>query len=151
MVVGFLAGKTEAFPGGLAEFFLNFFVLSNSYNGAWWFLQTYIILVLLSPFLVKLVRKYNSIMLLFLTGVIYLVSYIQRIKHVFDFGDNTVLNMFVNSMVLLGTSLLPFIIGSIFAKDKIYSKLYNKFYSISYKNYTLFNWYSDISHHTFSI
>lgn len=138
MVVGFLAGKPEAFPRGLGDFLLNFFVLSNSYNGAWWFLQTYIILVFLSPFLVKLVRKYNSIMLLLLFGLIYLVSYIQRIKHVFDFSDDTILNMIVNSIVLLGTSLLPFIIGSIFAKDKIYTKLYNKFYSISYKNLLCF-------------
>ena len=45
-------------------------------------------------------------MVLLLFGVIYLVSYIQRIKHVFDFGDHTVLNMFVNAMVLVGTSLL---------------------------------------------
>ncbi|MGX2961376.1 acyltransferase family protein [Peribacillus sp. JNUCC 23] len=134
VTVGFLVGKTEAFPGGLGEFFLNFFVLSNSYNGAWWFLQTYIILVLLAPLLVKLVRKYNSIMLLFLSGVIYLVSYVQRIKHVFDFGDNTALNMFINACVLVGTSLLPFIVGSIFAKEKIYSKLYNKFHSLFYKN-----------------
>lgn len=132
--IGFLAGKTEAFQGGLGEFFLNFFVLSNSYNGAWWFLQTYIILVIFSPFFVKMVRKYNSIILLFLSGVIYLVCYIQRIKQVFDFGDNTAINIFLNSIVLVGTSLLPFIVGSIFAKEKVYSKLYNKFYSFSYKN-----------------
>ncbi|MFC3884785.1 acyltransferase family protein [Bacillus songklensis] len=136
--IGFLAGKAESFPGSLAEFLLNFFVLSNSYNGAWWFLQTYIILVLLAPLLVKFVRKYNSIMLLFLSGIIYLVSYVQRIKHVFDFGDHTILNMFVNTMVLVGTSLLPFMIGTIFAKEKVYSKLYNKFYSYSYKNILCF-------------
>ena len=129
-----MQAKSELFPGGFSEFLLNFFVLSNSYNGAWWFLQTYIILVLLSPWLVKLVRKYNSMMLLFFSGVIYLVSYIQRIKHIVDLGDNTVLNMFINAVVLVGTSLLPFIVGSIFAKEKIYSKLYNKFHGFSYKN-----------------
>lgn len=138
MLVGFLAGKTDAFPDGWDDFLLNFFVLYNSYNGAWWFLQTYIILVLLSPLLVKLVRKYNSIMVLFLFGVIYLVSYIQRIKQVFDFSDYPILNMFINAMVLLGTSLLPFIIGSVFAKEKIYSKIYNKYFSISYKNIICF-------------
>ncbi|WP_230322502.1 MULTISPECIES: acyltransferase family protein [Bacillus] len=134
VAIGFLVDKADSFPGGIAEFFLNFFVLSNSYNGAWWFLQTYIILVFLAPFLTRLVRKYNSLSLLIPFGAIYLVSYIQRIKHILDFGDHTVLNMVVNTMVLVGTSLLPFIVGSIFAKEKIYSKLYNKFYSLSYKN-----------------
>ncbi|PHA03090.1 acyltransferase [Bacillus pseudomycoides] len=134
VAIGFFAGKAESFQGGIAEFFLNFFVLSNSYNGAWWFLQTYIILVFLAPFLTKLVRKHNSLSLLIIFGVIYLASYIQRIKHVFDFGDYIVLNAFVNAMVLVGTSLLPFIVGSIFAKEKIYSKLYNKFHGVSYKN-----------------
>lgn len=132
--VGFLGGKDEVFPGDFGEFLLNFFVLSNSYNGAWWFLQTYIILVLLSPLLFNLVTKYNSVIVLFLTGFIYLVSYIQRIKHIVDLGDNTALNMFINAVVLVGTSLLPFIVGSLFAKEKIYSKLYNKFHGFSYKN-----------------
>ncbi|WP_440603790.1 acyltransferase family protein [Bacillus sp. GB_SG_008] len=131
---GFFAGKAESFQGGIAEFFLNFFVLSNSYNGAWWFLQTYIILVFFAPFFTKLVRKYNSLGLLIILGAIYLISYIQRIKHVFDFGDYIVLNAFVNAMVLVGTSLLPFIVGSIFAKEKMYSKLYNMCYNLSYKN-----------------
>ena len=134
IAIGFLRGKIEVFPGGFGEFLLNFFVLSNSYNGAWWFLQTYIILVLLSPLLVNIVRKYNSMILLFVLGVIYLVSYIQRIKHIFDFGDFPALNISVNAVVLVGTSLLPFIVGSIFAKEKIYSKLYNKFFSLSFKN-----------------
>ncbi|WP_020062968.1 acyltransferase family protein [Bacillus sp. 123MFChir2] len=134
IVVGFLAGKGEFIPGNLVTFFLNFFVLSSSYNGAWWFLQTYIILVFLAPFLTKLVRNYNSLSLLIIFLALYLTSYIQRIKHVFDFGDYIVLNSFVNAMVLLGTSLLPFIVGSIFAKEKMYLKLYSLCHNLSYKN-----------------
>ncbi|WP_121610089.1 acyltransferase family protein [Mesobacillus foraminis] len=134
LAVGFLAGKLEAFPGGYGEFLLNFFLLSNSYNGAWWFLQTYIILVLLSSFLVKIVRKYNSTYLLLISSVIYLVSYVQRIKQVIDFGDSTVLNILVNAVVLVGTSLLPFIVGCFFAKEKLYSKLYSKFRNTSFTN-----------------
>lgn len=134
VVVGFFVGKTESFSGGVSEFLLNFFLLSNSYNGAWWFLQTYIILVLLAPLLIKLTKQYSSISLLLMSGIIYLVSYVQRIKHVFDLGDNLALNMFVNAIVLVGTSLFPFIVGSIFVKEKIYSKLYNKFYNVAFKN-----------------
>lgn len=134
VIVGYLAGKTDLFPGSIGNFLLNFFVLSNSYNSAWWFLQTYIILVLLAPLLIKIIKKYNSNVLLLISGIIYFLSYIQRVKHFFDFDPNTFLNTVVNSFVLLGTSQLPFIIGSIFAKEKIYSKLYNKFHHIPYKN-----------------
>ncbi len=45
MVLAFLMGKPEVFRGGSKQFFLNIFLLSHSYNGAWWYLQTYSILV----------------------------------------------------------------------------------------------------------
>ncbi|WHY85186.1 acyltransferase [Neobacillus novalis] len=134
VAIGFLAGKAEILPGSPSKFFLNFFVLSNSYNGAWWFLQTYIILVFLAPPLFQVIKKYNSILLVLISGFIYVVTYIQRIKHVLDLGDNSALNMIVNASVLVGTSQLPFIIGAIFAKDKLYSKIYNKANSFSMKN-----------------
>lgn len=132
--IGALAGKSNILPGSPIKFFLNLFVLSNSYNGAWWFVQTYILLVLLTPYLFMVVKKYNSIILLFISGFIYLVTYIQRIKHVIDFGDHTVLITFVNAIVLVGTSQLPFIVGAIFAKEKIYSKISNMFNKFPRKN-----------------
>jgi hypothetical protein len=134
VIVGVLAGKSYILPGSPINFILNFFVLSNSYNGAWWFVQTYIILVLLAPSLFKFVKKYNSTVLLFISGFIYLVAYVQRIKHVVDFGDHAFLSTLVNAIVLVGTSQLPFIIGAIFAKEKTYSKLSNRFNQFSHKN-----------------
>jgi surface polysaccharide O-acyltransferase-like enzyme len=133
ITVGFFAGKAE-FPGSLLKFILNFFLLSNSYNGAWWFLQTYIILVLLTPLFNRLIKKYNSMVLLCISGVIYLLTYIQRIKQVIDLGDHAVLILLVDAIVLVGTSQLPFVVGAIFAKEKIYSKLYHRFYKVPFKN-----------------
>jgi hypothetical protein len=134
VAIGFLAGKSEILPGSPTKFLLNFFALSNSYNGAWWFLQTYIILVFLAPPLFKIIKKYNSIFLVMVSGFVYLLTYIQRIKHVLDLGDNSALNMAANAFVLVGTSQLPFIVGAIFAKDKLYSKIYNKINNIPMKN-----------------
>lgn len=130
VLIGFIAGVPE-YPGHASTFFMNFFVLSNSYNGAWWFLQTYIILVCLTPVLFKWVQRYSSISVLLISGVIYFVTYVQRIKHIYDFGD---FNSVVNSIVLVGTSFLPFIVGAIFAKEKIYSRIHNRFVHIPYKN-----------------
>lgn len=135
--IGVLAGKSEILLGSLVDFLHNFFVLSNSYNGAWWFLQTYIILVFLAPALIKVMKKNNSILLVLVSGFIYLIAYIQRIKHVLDLGDNTALNMFVNAVVLVGTSQLPFITGAVFAKEKICSKLNSKLNNLAFKNFIL--------------
>ncbi|ASN05977.1 acyltransferase family protein [Virgibacillus necropolis] len=132
--IAFLTGNTEAFPGGIKEFLLNFSLLSNSYNGAWWYLQTYVILVLLASPIIKWVKRNRSIAVLIISGFIYLITYIQRIKHVIDLGDNTILIMLVNAIVLFGTSQLAFVIGIIFAKEKIYSKLYNKVNTRRFKN-----------------
>ncbi|MDC7764055.1 MULTISPECIES: acyltransferase family protein [Priestia] len=134
MGIAFLAGKPEAFSGGFTKFLLNFFLLSNSYNGAWWYLQTYVIHVLLAPLLIKLIKRYNSISMIVLSGIIYLVSYVERIKHLLDLGDNAELIMVVNALVLVGTSQFAFVIGIIFAKERIYSKLHNKFYNMKFKN-----------------
>ena len=107
VVVGIFMGS-DNLPGSFNEFLLNFFTLSSSYNGAWWFVQTYIILVLLSPLLFKIVRNYNSVIVLLITGFIYFVSYIQRIKYVIDLGDNVLINTLVSDFVLVGTSLFAF-------------------------------------------
>jgi surface polysaccharide O-acyltransferase-like enzyme len=126
--------KPNVYPNSILEFIKNMFLLSNSYNGAWWFLQTYVLLVLVSPYLLKIVKRSNSILLLILSLFIYFVSYVFRIKQVIDFGDNQIILIIVNAIVLFGTSLFPFIVGSIFAKDSIYS-IFNGFMNkIKFKN-----------------
>ncbi|MGD6815530.1 acyltransferase family protein [Metabacillus sp. 84] len=133
MLIGFLAGKSGAFQGGLGSFLLNFFVLSNSYNGAWWFLQTYIILILLTPYIVKKVKAHSTRNVLVVSVVIYLISYIQRIKEIIDL-DQAFYTSLINSLVLVGTSLFPFIVGCIFAKEKVNSKISRKFSANPYRN-----------------
>jgi surface polysaccharide O-acyltransferase-like enzyme len=54
--LGFALRK-EGYPGNLIKFLLNFSGLDNSYNGAWWFFTTYIILVLTSIITFKWVVK----------------------------------------------------------------------------------------------
>lgn len=132
--IGFLMGKTDEFPSSVNKFLLNFFGLSNSYNGAWWFLQIYIIFVLLSPFIIKLVKRYSSMVLLCASGVIYLLSYIQRFKGIVDFGDHEIILGIMKTSVLFGTSQFSFVVGAIFAKEMIYSKIYNRCYNIKFKN-----------------
>lgn len=94
---------------------------------------TYIILVLVSPFINKIVIKYNNILILGLSFIFYIVAYIQRIKGLIVL-DNNILNWFIRQVALFGTSQLPFIIGAVFAHKKIYSKLNSMSSKIKYKN-----------------
>lgn len=75
-VIGVVAGTDQRVPGSWKEFFGNMFFISTSYNGAWWYVDTYLILVLLSPVLYKITKKVNSIgMFLFVSGF-YLIKYV---------------------------------------------------------------------------
>lgn len=133
VILGPLMGQGESYPGTLKNFILTFTALDPAYNGAWWFFTTYIILVLLSSIINKIVVKYNNILVIALSFIFYVVAYVQRIKGV-RVLDNNILNWFIRQIALFGTSQLPFIIGSIFANKKIYSKFNNICNKIRYKN-----------------
>ena len=133
VILGPIMGQGESYPGTLKEFILTFTALDPAYNGAWWFFTTYIILVLLSPIINKIVVKYSNMLVITLSFIFYVVAYIQGIKGVIVL-DNNILNWFIRQIALFGTSQLPFIIGSVFAYKKIYSKLDNICNKIRYKN-----------------
>lgn len=131
--LGFILGQTDIYPGTFKTFVLSFTAVAPAYNGAWWFVTTYIILVLISPFINKIVIKYNSIFIVVASFIIYFVAYIQRIKGVIVV-DDLILAWLITQLALLGTSLLPFIVGTVFAHKKIYSKIYSITESITFKN-----------------
>ena len=133
VLLGYLTGNSATYPGNIKIFLLNVTAISVSYNGAWWFLTTYIILVLLSKFINKVVQRYNNVLITLIVFVIYCICYVQRIKVVITF-TNPVLNWAITQTALLGTSLFPFVVGAIFADKKIYSFIYNKVNNIKFKN-----------------
>lgn len=81
----------------------------------------------------KVVVKYNTILVITISFIFYVISYIQRIKGVI-FLYNNILNWFIRQIDHFGTSQLPFIIDSVFANKKVYSKLDNICNKIRYKN-----------------
>lgn len=133
VILGPIMGQGESYPGTFKNFILAFTALDPTYNGAWWFFTTYIILVLISPIINNMVVKYNNILVIALSFIFYVVAYIQRIKGVIVL-DNNILNWFMRQIALFGTSQLPFIIGSVFAYKKIYSKFNNICNKIRNKN-----------------
>ncbi|MBQ9551129.1 MAG: acyltransferase family protein [Clostridia bacterium] len=57
-----------------------------SYNGAWWYLPVYAVLVLASPLLMKWCRKYHWLLLSFFIAVFYVVGYYLRFKKAVSFS-----------------------------------------------------------------
>ncbi len=70
-LIGLLVGKSDSIPGSFVNFLGNFFLLSNSYNGAWWFLLIYVLLVALSPLLYRIIKKQNGVIVLGGISIIY--------------------------------------------------------------------------------
>lgn len=132
-IVGYSLGMKDTYPGSFLNLVCNLLLLKSSYCGAWWFVQTYIILVILSSSIFKIVDKYDSKMVIFISGVIYFISYLQRIKNIIPI-NNEVISLIVNAIVLLGTSQLAFLIGAVFFKESIYSKINNYCKDIKYVN-----------------
>ena len=124
LILGPLMGRGSEYPGNLKTFVLTFTAINPAYNGAWWFLTTYIILVLLSPHINKFVIKYNTLVIIGVSLIVYFVGYIQRIM-VPIVTDIEIINYLLRQLALFGTSQFPFIIGCIFANRKLYSKIYN--------------------------
>lgn len=65
----------SVYPGSLPEFIENLFCLTFTYNGEWWFMRSYIILVLLSPWIVgtMMSSKRDSNRMLLLATIGYII------------------------------------------------------------------------------
>lgn len=127
-IVGIIL-HNPSIPDNVLTFIGNLTLINISYVGAWWFVQTYVLLILLTPFIIKMIDKYEKITLLVVL-VIYFIAFYFRIMnpvrpHIF------ILDVIINALVLLGTSLFPFVVGMYFYKNLIISKLRTQF---SYNN-----------------
>lgn len=134
VLLAFLFDKVQFMLGNPKILSLAFLGLDTEYyNGAWWFLTIYILLVLLSPVLNRIVLKYPNWLTLIFSLIIYVVAYLQRFKSIIIF-DIEILDWIMHQLAYLGTSFFPFIVGAIFAKDKIYSKLVKMTKTLKFKN-----------------
>lgn len=120
VLLGFVMGK-EGYPGNFGKFVLNFFGLDNSYNGAWWFFFTYVLLTLTAPLLFKILESFPVWPIMIGVLIIYFVSFYFRI-----YNSNLFTNPYIawvfKQFYLFGTSLFPFIVGAITLQKKIHSQ-----------------------------
>ncbi len=117
--------KSHTIPGSFIAFLGNAALYDISYVGAWWYMATYTLLVLVSPWAIKLVKKLNPFVLVSLSLVIYAVAYYFRIMNPLHFEFKP-LDIIATQAVLFGTTWLPFAFGMLFYKYKIISLIRNK-------------------------
>lgn len=125
----------EGFPGSITKFLLNFSALDNSYNSAWWFFFTYLLLVGSSAFLFRFVNASSKIFLFSACILIYFVGFYFRVYQP-DLFDSVLLNWFQRQLSLYATALLPFYVGAIALKSKWNTRISLFFTLKPYKNTT---------------
>lgn len=133
LILGPILGKGAEYPGNFKTFILTFTAIDPTYNGAWWFLTTYIILVGLSPYINRIIIKYNPIIILVFSFIIYFLGYVQRIM-IPIITDSDIINYLLRQIALFGTSQFPYVVGYIFADKKLYSKINTIFNKLRFKN-----------------
>mgnify|MGYP004651308291 CR=1 FL=1 len=135
-LIGLLAGNS-VIPGSIKEFLLNCLTIKNSYNGAWWYANTYILLVALQPLSRKFVERCPAWLVILLTFAFYTVSYGIRF---WGWGacDSVILSWIISHIGLLGTSYFPYAIGMLFCKKQVISLLRQRLTAINVRNIYIF-------------
>lgn len=120
--LGLILNNTQRIPGDWRIFLSNFFLISKSYNGAWWFVLTYIILLLFSYRLYQLIKKFSPIWILSVACFLFILTHFVKNSEM-NFLGNGVFGWILLQIVLVLNSLLPYLFGSIFIKYHIYSSI----------------------------
>ena len=77
-IIGPVFGKGDVIPGSVSKFLANAFLLKSSYNGAWWYISVYTVLVLLSPVLLEITDRFPALFMLGAGALIYTGAYYLR-------------------------------------------------------------------------
>ncbi len=113
-VISTLVGKQEYMPNSWKKFLLHFFFLDSGYNGAWWYLSVYIVIVLVSPILLKVIEEKPFYQICLIGTVLYFLSYCYR----FRVSNH---NLILSKIGPLGMTLAEYMMGVIAAKYRYFT------------------------------
>ena len=120
-ILGLLVGS-ESIPGSFKDFVLNCLTIKNNYNGAWWYVNTYILLILLQPLSYRLVKRCPIAVVATGALVVYTVGHLMRFRDLFTLSQ-PLASWAVSRIGCFGTSFFPYIVGMIFCKKRFIAKL----------------------------
>ena len=90
---------------------------SKNANGAWWYMFTYAVLVLLSPILLKWVKRSHPVIVLGIGFAIYCLAYYVR----FNLGYS---NWLLGKFGPFGMTLFEYLLGALALKYKVFTHIY---------------------------
>ncbi|ROI09214.1 acyltransferase [Chryseobacterium sp. H3056] len=135
VILGLVLGF-DGYPGSWQKLLLNLTAIDLSYNGAWWFLTTYIIFVLTSRFWFGLLETLHPIVFLVALLIIYLIAFYFRIYNSAIF-ENRVFDWVHRQLALYFCTLFQFMLGAFALKFEWQEKVTFLFRSVKFKNFVV--------------
>ena len=120
-IISIVFGNGASMPGSLRMFIGNFTTIHLSYNGAWWYILTYALIIVSSPLLLRLSNgsgKTKLIIVLAFMAVLYCTAYYERIR----LNSS---NWFLRQFGLYGMTAVEYMMGSIVCKHKLFTRVIN--------------------------
>ena len=114
-LLGLVFDRSGRIPGSWKSFAGNMLAVNMNYNGAWWFVSTYLILLVLSPAMAALTKHLNGLVLTAVSFCIYFVAYVFRFNLIVSL-PSPVLQWFWDQTILLGTSQFSYAVGMVCRK-----------------------------------
>lgn len=123
-IIGLIT-RSESIPGSPLDFLLNCLTAQNSYNGAWWYANTYLLFTLLQPVSAKCMRKVPIVVSLTFAFFFYCVGYLFRFRLApyFQEGLPRVAFEILNRVALFMTSFFTYAVGMAFRRLRVIEKL----------------------------
>lgn len=115
-LVSVAVGQADFMPGDITTFLKTFTTISPAYNGAWWYLPVYAVIVLISPLVLKASDKVNSVVVFIFSLAVYCGGYYLRFKQRTPYE-------FINWFGSFGTTFFEYMIGVICCKERVFEKI----------------------------
>ena len=117
-VVSIIAGHGETMPGSITEFIKHVFLLEKNYNGAWWYLHTYVLIVLISPIILKSLERFPHVTLA-LSFLLYCIAFYVRF-----YMEST--SWLLGKFGPFGMTLFEYVLGAYFFQLRLFSLIWKR-------------------------
>lgn len=118
-VISVAVGQGSRMPHSLIEFLMNALLLSSSFNGAWWYLFAYAVLVFIAPLTMKWAKCVNPWIILIAGLFVYSIAYWVR----FHIADS---NWLLGKFGPLGMTFFEYLLGALCFRYRIFTRIYKR-------------------------
>lgn len=126
-IISIVVGQADFMPGNILKFLMSALLLETSYNGAWWYLLTYAVLVISSPVILKINEKHHPLTVLIVGFLVYCTAYYVRFRVATD-------NWLLIKFGPFGMTLFEYLVGAVCYKIGFVTwlrKCWNRFSEMS--------------------